>query len=199
MSYRRTLSLRWSREDRLAVLVIAVTAAFLVGTVLFVVAAGDRTAEIAAGLESPGSATYYGSTGAAAAAADPGAVVLPVAEVTGPAGVSTYAVAVPPGTNRTFGTRRLTAAGRDRYPATLSGGEKQRVAIARALVNRPAVVLADEPTGQLDPDTAASVLELLFELQAETDTALVVVSHDRALADRFERRYRLADGRLEPD
>lgn len=88
---------------------------------------------------------------------------------------------------------------RDSYPATLSGGEKQRVAIARALVNRPAVVLADEPTGQLDPETADSVLELLFELQAETDTALVVVSHDRDLTDAFTRRYRLADGSLQPD
>jgi len=85
---------------------------------------------------------------------------------------------------------------RDQYPATLSGGEKQRVAIARALVNRPSVVLADEPTGQLDPETTEQVLELLFEVQEETDTALVVVSHDRGLADRFETRYRLTDGEL---
>jgi putative ABC transport system ATP-binding protein len=85
---------------------------------------------------------------------------------------------------------------REQYPATLSGGEKQRVAIARALVNRPDVVLADEPTGQLDPETAERVLELLFEVQAETDTALVVVSHDSDLVDRFERRYRLIDGEL---
>jgi putative ABC transport system ATP-binding protein len=85
------------------------------------------------------------------------------------------------------------------YPPTLSGGEKQRVAIARSLVNRPDVVLADEPTGELDPETADDVLELLFELQAETDAALVVVSHDPALADRFERRYRLADGTLHPE
>ena len=82
------------------------------------------------------------------------------------------------------------------YPAALSGGEKQRVAVARALVSRPDVVLADEPTGQLDPAAADRVLELLFELQAETDTALVVVSHDPRLVDRFERRYRLTDGRL---
>jgi len=88
---------------------------------------------------------------------------------------------------------------RNQYPATLSGGEKQRVAIARALVNRPDVVLADEPTGQLDPDTAERVLELLFDLQAETGTALVVVSHDRALADRFPRRYRLENGVLEAE
>jgi putative ABC transport system ATP-binding protein len=88
---------------------------------------------------------------------------------------------------------------RDQYPATLSGGEKQRVAIARALVNRPDVVLADEPTGQLDPDTAESVLELLFELQADTDTALVVVSHDSGLASQFERRYELTGGKLQTD
>jgi putative ABC transport system ATP-binding protein len=86
---------------------------------------------------------------------------------------------------------------RAQCPPTLSGGEKQRVALARALVNRPDVVLADEPTGQLDPGTAAAVMELLYELQAETDTALVVVSHDPALADNVERRYRLRDGDLE--
>jgi cell division protein FtsX len=111
VSYRRTLLFRWSREDRLAVLVIAVTVAFLVGTVLFVVAAGDQTAAIAEGLESPGSATYYASPDAARAAADPGAVVLPVTEVTGPDGAATHAVAVPPGTVREYGNRRLVADG----------------------------------------------------------------------------------------
>jgi ABC-type lipoprotein export system ATPase subunit len=80
------------------------------------------------------------------------------------------------------------------YPASLSGGEKQRVAIARALANRPAVVLADEPTGQLDPDTAGRVLDLLDE--ATQETALVVVSHDRGLGERFERRVLLRDGRV---
>jgi len=85
----------------------------------------------------------------------------------------------------------------DQYPATLSGGEKQRVAIARALANRPAVVLADEPTGQLDPDTAERVAELLLELQSETDTALVVVSHDRSLTG-FGTVLHLEDGDLRP-
>jgi len=84
----------------------------------------------------------------------------------------------------------------DRYPATLSGGEKQRVAAARALANRPAVVLADEPTGQLDPDSADRLLALLVEVSETTDTALVVVSHDRALGERFDRILRLADGTL---
>ena len=84
----------------------------------------------------------------------------------------------------------------DQYPASLSGGEKQRVAIARALANRPAVVLADEPTGQLDPDTADQVLDLLDE--ATRETALVVVSHDRALGERFQRVVTLRDGRVVP-
>jgi putative ABC transport system ATP-binding protein len=93
---------------------------------------------------------------------------------------------------------RLDIAGlAGQYPATLSGGERQRVAIARALANRPAVVLADEPTGQLDPDTAARTLDLLFEAREATGTALVVVSHDRSLVDRFEDRVRLVDGRLD--
>jgi len=85
----------------------------------------------------------------------------------------------------------------DQYPATLSGGERQRVAIARALANRPAVVLADEPTGQLDHDTAERVLDLLFEAREATGTALVVVSHDRSLLGRFDDRVGLIDGRLE--
>jgi putative ABC transport system ATP-binding protein len=82
----------------------------------------------------------------------------------------------------------------DARPPTLSGGEKQRVALARALANRPAVVLADEPTGQLDPETTDAVLELL--LSVRDDTALVVISHDPRLADRFDRTLVLEDGRL---
>lgn len=84
----------------------------------------------------------------------------------------------------------------DTYPATLSGGEKQRVAIARALSNRPRVVLADEPTGQLDPETASRVLDVLLDLQDRTGTALVVVSHDRRIADRLDEVVRLERGRI---
>lgn len=84
----------------------------------------------------------------------------------------------------------------DQRPATLSGGEKQRVAIARALANRPAAVLADEPTGQLDPETTERVLDLLDQVQETAGTALLVVSHDPAVADRFERVHELIDGRL---
>ncbi|QLD87038.1 ABC transporter ATP-binding protein [Natronomonas halophila] len=84
----------------------------------------------------------------------------------------------------------------DSHPRELSGGEKQRVAIARALANRPDVVLADEPTGQLDPATEERVLELLFDLHESTGVALVVISHDPRLADRFDRVVRLEDGRI---
>ncbi|ODR79636.1 ABC transporter ATP-binding protein [Haladaptatus sp. W1] len=95
---------------------------------------------------------------------------------------------------------RLEIADRtDQYPATLSGGEKQRVAIARALANRPAIVLADEPTGQLDPDTTEQVLDLLFRLQETADTALVVISHDMQLTPRFDTVVRLEDGRIRAD
>ncbi len=82
------------------------------------------------------------------------------------------------------------------YPATLSGGEKQRVAIARALANKPEIVLADEPTGQLDPDTADAVLDLLFSMKESTETALVVISHDPQLAPHFDEQLHLADGKL---
>lgn len=87
----------------------------------------------------------------------------------------------------------------DRRPPTLSGGERQRVAIARALANRPAVVLADEPTGQLDPESSENVLDLLWSMRRECDAGLVVVSHDPATVGRFERRYRLVDGSLRAD
>ena len=89
------------------------------------------------------------------------------------------------------------ASNRGQYPAELSGGEKQRVAIARALANRPAVVLADEPTGQLDPGTAMTVLSLLRSVRAETGTSLVAISHDRTLVRKFDKRTLLRHGRLD--
>lgn len=81
-------------------------------------------------------------------------------------------------------------------PAQLSGGERQRVAIARALVRRPTLLLADEPTGNLDGHTAEEVAKLLLELQAEQNSMLVVVTHSEQLAQRMQRRMRIADGKL---
>ena len=88
----------------------------------------------------------------------------------------------------------LTARGRH-YPHQLSGGEQQRVALARALASRPALLFADEPTGNLDAANAAHVAELMFDLVADTKAALVLVTHDEALAARADRQIRMRDGR----
>ena len=82
------------------------------------------------------------------------------------------------------------------YPHQLSGGEQQRVALARALAPRPSLLFADEPTGNLDAANAAHVAELMFELVAMTGAALVLVTHDEALAARADRTVRLRDGRV---
>jgi putative ABC transport system ATP-binding protein len=82
------------------------------------------------------------------------------------------------------------------YPHQLSGGEQQRVAIARAFVHRPKLLFADEPTGNLDQRTGAAISDLLFSLNREHATTLVMVSHDQSLAARCQRSLRLSDGRI---
>lgn len=84
------------------------------------------------------------------------------------------------------------------YPRQLSGGEQQRVALARAFVTRPALLFADEPTGNLDTQTGRAVIDLLFELNAQAATTLVLVTHDERLAARCTRVLRLVAGRLVP-
>ncbi|MGA2545029.1 MAG: ABC transporter ATP-binding protein [Rectinemataceae bacterium] len=86
----------------------------------------------------------------------------------------------------------------DHLPSRLSGGERQRAAIARALINRPSLVLADEPTGNLDSSSAGSVRELLFGLSGRYGTTLVLVTHDVSLAAETDLRYELSGGRLSP-
>ena len=96
--------------------------------------------------------------------------------------------------------RRVGLRGREgHFPSELSGGEQQRAAIARALVNQPEIVFCDEPTGNLDDETAEVVFGLLARLHHETELALVIVTHDERMAHRFEKVYRLHDGVLTQD
>ncbi|MBT8081348.1 MAG: ATP-binding cassette domain-containing protein [Gammaproteobacteria bacterium] len=88
---------------------------------------------------------------------------------------------------------------RSHYPAQLSGGEKQRVAIARAFATEPAVLFADEPTGNLDSRTGANIMQLMFDLNRASRTTLVLVTHDLALAERCDRVLELDVGRLVSD
>lgn len=87
---------------------------------------------------------------------------------------------------------------RERRPSQVSGGQSQRVAVARALVHRPAVVFADEPTGSLDSANAATVLQEFLELARSQGTAVLLVTHDPAVAARADRRYTMSDGVLDP-
>jgi predicted ABC-type transport system involved in lysophospholipase L1 biosynthesis ATPase subunit len=98
------------------------------------------------------------------------------------------------------GRELLTAVGLgerlEHRPSELSGGEQQRVAVARALMNRPTVLLADEPTGNLDSKTGESILDMLWRLREESGTTLVMVTHDQHVATRGERVLEIADGRI---
>jgi putative ABC transport system ATP-binding protein len=100
-------------------------------------------------------------------------------------------------------TREIAAVGlsdrADHYPAELSGGEQQRVALARALAPEPAILLADEPTGNLDEATGGHVIDLIFEQHARRGTTLILVTHDAVLASRCDRLVRLRSGRLDKD
>jgi putative ABC transport system ATP-binding protein len=93
----------------------------------------------------------------------------------------------------------LTGGKQSRKPSHLSGGEQQRVAIARALANQPKLILADEPAGNLDSQTATTIVELLRTLAHSHDTTVVVVTHDETMAEQSDRTFRLADGRLGED
>jgi len=84
----------------------------------------------------------------------------------------------------------------DHYPSQLSGGEQQRVAIARAVAPRPAIIFADEPTGNLDASTGAAIIELLFDRRAASDATLVMITHDPGLAERCDRIVEMRDGNI---
>ena len=84
------------------------------------------------------------------------------------------------------------------YPAQLSGGEQQRVALARAIAPDPTILVADEPTGNLDEATGTAIIDLIFDLKRARGTTLVLVTHDTALASRCDRVVRMRSGRIEP-
>jgi putative ABC transport system ATP-binding protein len=92
----------------------------------------------------------------------------------------------------------LTGARQQRKPARLSGGEQQRVAIARALANEPSIILADEPAGNLDSQTSATIITLLRRLSRSEGTTVILVTHDDAIAEQADRVLRLADGQFAP-
>jgi putative ABC transport system ATP-binding protein len=87
----------------------------------------------------------------------------------------------------------------DHYPTQLSGGEQQRVALARAFINRPKILFADEPTGNLDEETSQAIVPLLFELNQNAGTALIIVTHDLDLAKQTQRVIRLKGGMIVAD
>lgn len=88
---------------------------------------------------------------------------------------------------------------KDHYPSQLSGGEQQRVSLARAFSNKPQILFADEPTGNLDHETGEKVIKLLFELNADAGTTLVIVTHDMELAERTQRVLKLKGGKIISD
>jgi putative ABC transport system ATP-binding protein len=90
----------------------------------------------------------------------------------------------------------ITGDGQNRKPGKMSGGEQQRVAIARALANKPSLILADEPTGNLDSENGRMIFDLLHSLAKTAETTILVVTHDLDIAGKTDRTFRLADGLL---